>query len=254
MIDVMGIKKKKEKDLTLRGHLIELRQRLIWSVIAVAITTIVCFVFGNRIIDFFQSRAPEDIEFVAIQVTEKVVTYMKVCLYGGVALALPFLVYQLVMFIHPALTSKEKKYLYLLMPGVALFFAAGVAFAYFVFLPTALDFLLKGPWVSDVEARPSIGNYISLITRMLVATGLIFQIPLLIYFLSRIGVINPQWLSKFRKFAFVGAFIISAIVTPTPDPINQTIVAIPILLLYEIGVLLSKLAWRQRGSPVESQA
>ncbi len=254
MGEVAAIKESKGRHLTLRGHLEELRKRLIWSVIAVVITTGVSFFFADYIFDFFESRASEDVNLVAIQVTEKVVTYIKVCLYAGVALALPFLVYQAVMFIRPALTRQEKGYLYLLLPGVVLFFATGVAFAYFVFLPPALHFLLQGPWLGDVLPMISIGDYISVVARLLFAMGLIFEIPLLIYFLTKIGVVSPQSLSKFRKFAIVGAFIIAAIVTPTPDPLNQTIVAIPIILLYEIGILLSKLARRKRPHPVEGQA
>ena len=144
MEEAAAIKEPKEKHLTLRGHLDELRKRLIWSVIAVAITTGASFFFASYIFDFFQSRAPEDVDLVAIQVTEKVVTYIKVCLYAGVAAALPFLIYQLVMFVRPALTRQEKRYLYLLMPSVVFFFAAGVAFCYLVFLPPALRFLLEG--------------------------------------------------------------------------------------------------------------
>jgi len=252
MIDVMGIKQKREKDLTLRGHLDELRQRLIKSVIAVVITTIVSFVFAGRIFDFFESRAPEGVTLVFIEVTAMVGVYIKICLYSGIVLALPFLVYQLVTFVHPALTRSERRYLYLLMPGVILFFLAGVAFTYFVFLPPALRFLLDFPFLDGPLAYISIGNYISVITRLLFVMGLVFELPLMIYFLTRIGVVTPQWLSKFRKFAIVGAFIVAAIITPTFDPINQTIVAVPVILLYEIGILLSRLGWRQRSSPMES--
>jgi sec-independent protein translocase protein TatC len=179
--------------------------------------------------------------------------YMKLCLYSGLVLAMPFLIYQLVMFVRPALTSQEKRYLYMLMPGVLLFFFGGAVFTYFVFLPPALRFLLDFPLLEGPEPYISIGNYISVITKLLLVMGLVFELPLVIYFLTKIGVVTPQWLSKYRKFAIVGAFIIAAIVTPTFDPINQSIVAIPIILLYEIGILLSKVA-RRRPGPVESKA
>lgn len=250
----MGVKQSKEKDVTLRTHLEELRQRLIKSVIVVVITTIVSFIFAGRIFDFFISRAPDGVELVAIEVTEKVGTYMKVSLYSGLVLALPFLVYQLVMFVRPALTRGEKGYLYSLLPGVTLLFFTGAAFTYFVFLPPALDFLLEGPWLNEVEATISIGNYISVITKLLVMMGLLFELPLVFYFLTKIGVITPKGLSKYRKFAIVGAFIVAAFVTPTPDPINQSMVAVPIMLLYEFGILLSKLAYRPRKAAAEAQA
>jgi len=251
---VTATKQSKEKVLTLKGHLVELRQRLIKSVIAVVITTGVSFAFAGRIFEFFESRVPDNVDLVAIQVTEQVSVFMKVCLYAGVVLALPFLIYQMVMFVHPALTRNERSYLYLLMPGVILFFLAGAAFTYFVFLPPALRFLIDFPWLDSVMPMISIGNYISVVTKLLFVMGLVFEIPLIMYFLTKIGVVTPQWLAKFRRFAIVGAFIVAAIVTPTPDPINQTIVAVPIILLYELGILLSKLARRQRPSPVESQA
>jgi len=236
----------REKDLSFKGHLIELRQRLLWSVVAVLVFTLASLAFAKHIFNFFEDRAPADVVFVQIGVTEMVGVYMKVCLYAGLVLAFPFVLYQIVMFIHPALTRQEKTYLYTLMPAVILFFVGGAAFTYWVFLPPALEFLLDMPLVDPGTAEPmiSIGNYISVVVKLLVAMGLIFELPLVIYFLSKIGIITPEWLCRFWRFAFVGAFIIAAIVTPTFDPINQTIVAAPILLLYGIGILLSMLATR----------
>jgi len=250
----MGINDAKEKNLTLMEHLAELRQRLIKSVIAVVITTGVSFAFARQLFEFFQSRAGDDVYFQYIEVTEMVGLYMKLCLYSGIVLALPFLIYQIVMFVRPALTSNEKKYLYVLLPGVVLFFFAGAAFAYYVFLPPALEFLIDFPLTSGIaEPQIRIGPYISMVAKMLLVMGLVFELPIIIYFFTRIGIITPRGLSKYRKFSYVGAFIVSAIVTPTIDPVNQTIVAIPIIILYEIGILLSKLAIRQRSNPVEDQ-
>ncbi|MFC1924859.1 twin-arginine translocase subunit TatC, partial [Chloroflexota bacterium] len=247
----MGIKQKKNKELTFKGHLDELRSRLIKSVIAVVITTGISFAFARQIFDFFKSRA-EDVEFIYIDVTEGIGIYMKLCLYSGVVLALPFLIYQLVMFIHPALTRAERKYLYFLLPGVLVFFFAGAVFTYYIFLPPALDFLINFSLIEGIaEPQIRIGNYISIVAKMLLVMGLVFELPLIIYFLTMIGVVTPQWLSRYRRFAYVGAFVISAIVTPTIDPVNQTIVAIPIIILYELGILLSRLARRQRGDHME---
>ena len=255
MMDVVGIEKTQDKELTLRAHLEELRRRLIWSVIAVVITTGVSIVFAEHIFEFLKSRAGDDVHFQYIEVTEMVGIYMKLCLYSGVVLALPFLIYQMVMFIRPALTSSEKRYLYTLLPGVVIFFFAGAAFTYYVFLPPALDFLIDFPLVGDdlADADIRLGNYISFVSKMLFVMGLIFELPILIYFFTRIGVLSPQGLARYRKFAFVGAFVVSAIVTPTIDPINQTIVAIPIVVLYEVGILLARVAQRQRRGSAESE-
>jgi sec-independent protein translocase protein TatC len=123
-----------------------------------------------------------------------------------------------------------------------------------VFLPPALNFLIDFPLMGDVASQIRIGNYISVVAKMLFIMGLIFELPIVMYFLARIGVITSKWLSKYRRYAYVVAFILSAIVTPTIDPINQTIVAVPIMLLYEIGILLTRLAQKQRSGPEESQA
>ena len=249
-MDFMGIGRKKEKDLTFKGHLEELRQRLIKSIIAVVITTGVSFVFARHLFEFLKSRA-EGVDFIFIEVTEMVGVYMKLCLYSGVILALPVILYQVVMFVHPALTRSERRYLYLLLPGVLIFFFAGAAFTYYVFLPPALDFLINFPWTTGVaEPQIRIGNYVSVVARMLLVMGLVFELPVVMYFLSKIGVVSPEKLSRFRRFAFVGAFIVAAVVTPTFDPVNQTIVAVPIILLYEVGILLAKLGRRKSPSPV----
>mgnify|MGYP001038562008 CR=1 FL=1 len=228
------------KKLTLLGHLEELRKRLLRSLIAVAVGIAISFPFTPYLFRLLKSRA-EGIDLIYTHVAEYLGTYMKLSLYCGIALALPFLIYQLVMFISPALRAKEKKYLYYLMPGVALFFVGGVAFAYFILLPPALGFLLT--FGADI-ARPliTIENYISVVIRILFSLGLVFEIPLVMFFLSKIGVVTPQWIAKNRKYAFVAAFILGAIITPTMDPINQSLVAGPIIILWEISVWLAKLA------------
>ena len=239
-------KRSEEKRLTLLGHLQELRQRIIYSVIFLIITIAVSFIFAEDIFDFLISRAPENIDLVFIEVAEKISIYMKVCLYSGIVLAMPFLVYQMVMFIRPALTRKERGYLYLLMPAVVLCFLAGAAFAYYVFLPRALGFLLEGNYLSDIEPMIRIGNYVSFVVQIVFSMGLVFELPVIVFFLAKIGVVSHQWLGRQRKWAFVAAFILAAIITPTPDPINQTIVAVPIVLLYELGIWL---AWFARRKP-----
>lgn len=230
-----------DKKLTIVGHLEELRSRLIKSLIAVAVATAICFIFAKQIFEILKSRAT-GIDFIYIEVTELLGVYMKVALFGGVALALPFLIYQLVMFIRPALPGKEKRYLYLLLPGVILFFVAGVAFAYFVLLPPALRFLINPPFASGI-ATPQIriGNYVEVVVKLLFTIGLVFETPLLISFLARIGVITPRMLSKNRKWAVLGSFVLAAIITPTFDPVNQSLVAVPLIVLYELGIWLAKL-------------
>ena len=236
-----------EKRLTLIGHLEELRKRLLWSVIAVAIGIVASFPLTPHIFDILKSRAP-GVNLVAIHLTEMIGTYIKVALYCGIALALPYLIYQLVMFLSPALRDREKKYIYLSLPVVFILFAAGVCFAYFVFLPPALTFLITfGKHFGVDSSNIIVSNYISVIVKLLFSVGLIFEIPLVITLLAKLGVVSPQKLAKGRKWAVLAAFILSAIITPTVDPVNQTLIAAPIIVLYELSIWLAKLVYPRKA-------
>lgn len=237
-----------DKKVSLLQHLKELRQRLIRSVIAVLITSAISFIFAKQI--FYILILPtEGINLIYIEMTEMIGTYMKVCLASGIILAMPYLVYQAIMFVSPALTRKEKKLVYLVLPWIALMFAGGVAFGYFILIPPATKFLLTWPGgIATPQIR--IGNYISIITRLLLAIGFVFEMPVVTTFLARLGVITPKWLASKRKIAIVFAFILAAIITPTFDPLNQTLVAAPLVVLYEMSIVLAKLVARKKAQEV----
>jgi len=149
------------------------------------------------------------------------------------------------MFVSPALSRKEKKYVYLMLPWITLMFAGGIAFAYFILVPPATKFLIS--FGSDIATpQIKIGNYISIVTRLLLAIGAVFETPVVILFLSRLGVITPRWLSRKRRHAIVAAFILAAIITPTFDPVNQSLVAGPLIVLFEMSIWLAKLAQRRK--------
>ncbi len=233
-----------DKRLTVLGHLGELRKRLIKSVIAIAIASLVSFFLAPRIFEILTLPAG-DINLIFIEMTEMVGTYMKVSLASGVVLAMPYLVYQGIMFVSPALTRREKKYVYIILPWIALMFMAGVAFSYFILVPPATRFLLT--WGADIASpQIKIGNYISIVTRLLLLVGLVFEMPVIIMFLARLGVVTPKWLAGKRKSAIIIAFILAAIITPTFDPLNQSLVAVPLIALYEISIWLAKLAQLRR--------
>jgi len=239
-----------DKKLTLLGHLSELRRRLIKCVIAVSITTAISFVFAKQIFDIL-ILPTEGINLIYIEMTEMIGTYMKVCLASGIILAMPYLIYQFLMFVSPALSRKEKKYVYLILPWIALMFMGGVVFSYFILLPPATKFLIT--FGSDIATpQIKIGNYISIVTRLLLAIGLVFEMPVVTTFLSRLGIITPKWLSAKRKPAIIFAFILAAIITPTFDPINQSLVAVPLIILYEMSIWLAKLVQRKRPQAVTS--
>jgi sec-independent protein translocase protein TatC len=162
----------------------------------------------------------------------------------------PYLTYELIMFVAPALTTREKRYVYLILPWIALMFAGGVAFGYFVLVPRVTNFLLTfGNQIATPQ--PRIGNYISVVTRLLLATGLVFELPVLTTFLARLGIVSPQWLAGKRKAAIILAFILAAMITPTIDPINQSLVAVPLIILYEMSIWLAKLVYRKEKPAAE---
>ncbi len=241
-----------DEKMTFLGHLREFRRRLIKSVIAVLITTAISFVFARQIFDILILPA-EGINLIYIEMTEMIGTYMKVSFASGIILAMPYLVYHFVMFVSPALTRKERKYIYLVLPWVALMFAGGVAFSYFILVPPATHFLIT--FGSDIAApQIKIGNYISVVTRLLLAIGFVFEMPVITTFLARIGVLKAKWLERRRKTAIILAFILAAIITPTFDPVNQSLVAVPLVVLYELSIWLAKLVQRREPGTVASSA
>jgi sec-independent protein translocase protein TatC len=165
--------------------------------------------------------------------------------------AVPYLTYELIMFVSPALTDRDKRYVYLVLPWIALMFVGGVVFGYFILIPPAVDFLLNFG-TEFVDVQPRIGNYINLVTRLLLAIGLIFEMPVVTTFLARLGILSGKALAKKRKWALIGAFVISAIITPTFDPVNQTLLAAPLVILYEMSIWLAYLLGKKRR--VESAA
>jgi sec-independent protein translocase protein TatC len=188
------------------------------------------------------------IKLVYTEITEMLGTYFKVMLVIALILVLPYLTYRIVHFVRPALTENERRYVYVLLPTVVICFLIGAAFAYFVLLPPALNFLFT--FGSDIaEPMIKVGNYVSVVTTLLFWIGICFEIPIIMFFLTKIGIIQPKWLSKFRKGAYLIAFILGAFITPTSDPVNQALVAIPIIVLYEFGIILAKLAKRNKGIP-----
>ena len=229
-------------------HLRELRQRLIKSVIAVAVASVIAFIFYEWI--FYILKLPtEGLNLIYIEMTEMLGTIMKVCLIAGIILAMPYLVYHGIMFVSPALTPKEKKYVYFTLPWIALMFMGGVVFGYFVLVPPATRFLVSfGSGIASPEIR--VGNYISVVARLLLAIGIVFEMPVITTFLARLGVLKPKWLSDHRRTAIIFAFILAAIITPTFDPINQSLVAVPLIILYEMSIWLARLVYKRQ--PVEA--
>ena len=230
----------RDKELTIYEHLGELRSRLSRAVLALVIGTAISVVFAPSALRLLILPLGEQVP-QTIHPTESFVVYFQVALIMGVTLAMPLIVYEIVMFMLPGLLPEERKYLYWLLPGVAACFTSGVVFASFIMLPAAINFM-QGFLHTIVDNRWTLNNYISFVTRVLFWMGLVFQTPLILFFLAKLGIVSPKKLAQFRKYAVLLIAVIAAIVTPTPDPVNMAIVMVPLYLLYEVGILLARIA------------
>ncbi|MBI4306275.1 MAG: twin-arginine translocase subunit TatC [Chloroflexi bacterium] len=247
-----------DRPAPLLAHLGELKRRLILSVFALIFTTALAFAFHRRILQFLLAPASSHGLNpytgglpVFTDLTELWGAIIKLAVLTGLALASPFFIFQVVRFVGPALRTSEKAYLYTLLPASLLAFAGGVAFGYYVLIPPAVRFLVT--FGSDI-ATPliRIGSYVNLITMLLFWMGVSFELPIVIFFLTRIGVVTPKFLARNRRWAIILAFVAGAAITPTFDPVNQSLVAGPIIVLYEIGYVLSLLGQRRRKRAAQS--
>lgn len=229
----------------LRKHLEELRWRLLVTVIAVIIGAVVSVIFFQPLVDALlrpgEGYLSDTGGPIYTEVTELLGVTVKVALLGGMVLALPILTYHVVAFVSPGLTRREKTYLIAMTPAALLCFAAGAAFAYFVLIPPMLAFLLT--YGADV-ATPMIriSNYVNLLITIVFWMGMIFETPLVMFTVAKAGLVSPEGMARGRRFIIVLAFLLGAMITPTFDPLNQTLVALPFLLLYEVGLRLARFA------------
>ncbi len=236
-----------DREQTILEHLTELRQRIIKSFLALLVGTIIAMFFTVPALEFL-TRPLGDKVPQTIYPTESLMVYFRIAFIGGIALAMPVLVYQIVAFMLPGLLPEERKYLYFLIPGVTLCFIAGVLFSALVMLPAAINFM-QGFLETVVDNRWALDQYISFVTRMMFAMGVVFQTPLIVLFLAKVGVVTTAQLRGFRKYAVLLTAVIAAVITPTPDPLNMAIVMGPLYLLYELGVLLVRITSPKQKEP-----
>ena len=232
-----------EKKLPLTTHLQELRKRLILSFIAVGGGFALCYTFAEKIFDILAAplleMMPEGGSLIFTSVAEAFFTYMKVAFIAGLILASPFVLYQIWAFVAPGLYRHEKKYVVPFVLAGSFFFALGIFFGYYVALPIGFKFLL-GFATDFIKPLPSMKEYLSFSIKFLLAFGLVFEFPVVLVLLARIGVVDAKTLARQRKYAILLIFVFAAIVTP-PDIVSQVIVALPMIGLYELSILLSKL-------------
>ena len=242
-----------EKKLPLTAHLQELRKRLILAFVAVGAGFVLCYAFAESIFDILAApllkAMPNGGSLVFISVAEAFFTYMKVAFVAGLILTSPFVLYQIWAFVAPGLYQKEKKYVVPFVLGGSVFFALGVLFGYFVAIPVGFRFLL-GFATDFIKPMPSMKEYLSFSIKFLLAFGLVFEFPVVLVLLARIGVVNAKTLARQRKYAILLIFIFAAVMTP-PDLISQVLMALPLMGLYELSILLSKI-FGKKSPPAQS--
>ena len=265
---------KGEREMSFLEHLEELRWHIIRSVLAIVVLTVVAFIFKQIIFDkiilapkspdFWTNRmfcllghtilgADNDIlcintkqfQLISIKMSGQLTTHVAVSIVSGLILAFPIIIWEFWKFFKPALYSNEQKYVSWAVLSSSLLFFIGVLFGYFMIVPLSLHFLGSYQISQDVVNQIYIRSYIGTITSIVLASGLIFELPLLAFVLTKIGVITPAFMIKYRKHSIVVIVIVAAIITP-PDIFSQILVCIPLLLLFEIGILISKSVYRDK--------
>ena len=228
--------------LTILEHLDELRVRLVWAAAGLIVAVIISFAFTQILLDILIEPYGEQLQ--TLSPTEGIQTYFRVALVAGITIAMPWIMYQLWRFISPGLHSHEKRYAYIFVPAATLLFILGVAFAWFVLLPSAINFLANfmpeifiAEWTSQ--------EYIGFATSFLLWMGLSFQLPLIVYFMARFGIINGQAMRVHWRVAIVAISVIAAVVTPSIDPVTMLLTMLPLTVLYVLSIFLASLGHRQ---------
>lgn len=251
-------------------HLRELRTRLIRSVVALAVGMVVSMPLSRFVISGVEIPLPIESlrlagrtialpdtlaitgllgmctacdSIIIISPLEGLITWMRVGLILGLILSTPVILYQVVAFVLPALYSRERRYLYLLLPGAGLMFAIGLAFGFFVVLPRSINFLIGFAEGAGLGAKPTptLANYIAFVSNLLFVIGVSFETPLVVFMLAKVGILKPATMSRYRRHAVLVIAILAAVLTPTPDPFTMFLVMAPMYLLYELGGLLARI-------------
>ena len=266
------------KEMTILDHLEALRWHLVRSIFAIVIISIAAFIFKDIIFDsiilapktpeFFTNRLlcsfgqtvnvqtlcinSKPFEIININMAGQFSTHIMISLIVGLILAFPYLVFEIWRFISPALYPKEKSHARGAVFFISLLFILGVLFGYFVIIPLSVHFLGNYSVSAQVTNQINLISYISTVSSITLATGVIFELPVLIYFLTRIGLVSPEFLKKYRRHALVIVLALSAIITP-PDVFSQILVAFPLMFLYEIGIIISRRILRKEKLKIEKE-
>jgi sec-independent protein translocase protein TatC len=232
-----------------KPHLIELRTRMTWAVTSVVVGMVIglFLVLGpTRLVDFLiVSFAPTDKPYPPLQAVgtaEVFTSYMLVALVVGVIIAMPMIIYQFIAFIYPGLENEsEQKFIRWALPVTTFFFLAGIAFGWFVTVPVAISFLIGFGNTELISNQPALSDFLRTVSLLVLVNGLVFELPVIIYVMAMLKLVSPQQLTQYRRHAVIIVAILAAIITPTGDPINMLLLAVPMYLLYELGIILTRL-------------
>ena len=234
-------------DMSFLEHLEEFRWRILYLIIGVFVGTIVSWVFIDLLIDqiLLIPAKRANINLQNLKPFGQLFLFFQVAIIGGFILSIPNVFYQVWKFISPALKESEKKYVGAIVFFSSFCFLSGIVFAYFIMLPLTLAF--AGEFGTEaIENNFAIDEYFSIIISVMLAAGVIFELPMLSFFLSKIGILTPDFMRKFRKHSIVGILIVAAVLTPGTDPLAQILLAIPLVLLYEISIFVSKYSQKKQ--------
>lgn len=226
------------EEMTLQEHLTELASRIKKMVFGIVLGFIIGAILVGPILNQIREAAQVEQGLDIRSPSDPVIIFFRIALYVAIGITLPNIIYQLVAFLAPGLTRKEKRVLFTSLPFMSILFIGGVAYAYFFAIPRALDFLsdFLGDYIDwNIDAQETISFYLAL----MMGLGIAFQLPVIMFVLAKIGIVTPANMRKWRKFAFLGIVVVAAIITPTTDPINLALVVFPLVILYEAGIIIS---------------
>ncbi len=235
-----------EKEMTFLEHLEELRWRIIYSIIGIVVGTILAWIFIDFLVDVVLLKPAKDSGAVLqnLRPFGQLFLYMQIAIMVGMIISIPNLFYQFWQFISPALRKKEKKYIFWIVVFSSICFLGGIAFAYFAMLPLTLKFAAEFG-SETIKNEFAIDEYMSIIISVMLAAGLVFELPMISFFLSKLGILKPAIMRKYRRHSIVVIMILAAFLTPGADPVSQLVLAVPLVVLYEISIFISKISQKK---------
>jgi sec-independent protein translocase protein TatC len=233
-------------EMTFLEHLEELRWRIIYAIIGIVAGSIICWIFIDFLVDVILLKPAKDsgAELQNLKPFGQLFLYFQVAIIGGIVLSLPNIFYQLWQFIAPALRKKERRYILLIVVYSTVCFLAGIVFAYYGMLPLTLRFAAEFG-SETIKNEFAVDEYISIIISVMLAAGLIFELPMISFFLTKLGILTPAFMKKYRRHSIVAIMVLAAFLTPGTDPVSQLVLAVPLVLLYEISIFISKVTMKK---------